>query len=250
MGKILNIKFCLVLLVASLLIIGCSSQNIQRTTKPWTLNYQVEDTIWLNQLSIVKRAWKEANQELLKIFPQPKCPSPRLFLVSNEQFSIILYSSLKPNGFYAKENIFLNFSITNSYEQFSSTLKHELTHAYLDCLTAGKSPAWFDEGLAQYMEGHYSEVEKDRDRRMVYESRILQITELENSFALLPKEKAITAYKQSKLMFAYLLKVTNSSRIRHYLEYLKTEEKDAFSRAFALSLKDFYVNSSRDARRN
>ncbi len=251
MDKNRTYNYYLIVLVSIVcLLTGCSASNNLLPKKPWVLNYQVEDQIWDPHLGRIKRSWNEANQELLQIFPLPTCPGPRLFLVSNQQFNSILNSNLKPNGFYAKESIFLNYSITNSPNQISRTLKHELTHAYLDCLASGKTPVWFDEGLAQFMEGHYSEAEKSRDQRLVQRVPELKISELENSFSLLSKDRAIIAYKQSKLMFAYLLKVTNTGRLRIYLKLLKSKEPEAFQRAFALSLKDFYVNSSRYARHN
>jgi tetratricopeptide (TPR) repeat protein len=77
--------------------------------------------------------------------------------------------------------------------EFDRVLTHELTHAMLKSVAPRNLPAWLNEGLAMYCEGHDSA----RSERLPCPSGVRPDRALQTSFSRLNAMEAVIAYEES-----------------------------------------------------
>ena len=83
-------------------------------------------------------------------------------------------------------------------------LRHELTHSFVNALTAGNCPAWFHEGLAQLREGGDKPDPYPRLRDARFDDALLPLWTLEGPLTGYSKDKALLAYAQALSATEYL----------------------------------------------
>jgi tetratricopeptide (TPR) repeat protein len=83
---------------------------------------------------------------------------------------------------------------TQNLAEFDRVLTHELTHAMLKSVAPRNLPAWLNEGLAMYFEGHDGTLS---ERRLAAARLFVPLAVLQTSFARLNSAQAVIAYEES-----------------------------------------------------
>jgi tetratricopeptide (TPR) repeat protein len=83
---------------------------------------------------------------------------------------------------------------TQNLAEFDRILTHELTHAMLKSVTPRNLPAWLNEGLAMYFEGHDAALS---ERRLAAARLFVPLAVLQTSFSTLNTAQAVVAYEES-----------------------------------------------------
>lgn len=101
------------------------------------------------------------------------------------------------------------------------TVRHEYTHAVIGEVTNHKAPGWFDEGIAQLMEGPTNPLLIDALQQWLMARKSpLPLSKLSKGFTKMPSEEVPAAYAQSLILVRALYGSYGSARLRLYLEKL------------------------------
>jgi hypothetical protein len=101
------------------------------------------------------------------------------------------------------------------------TVRHEYTHAVIGEVTNHKAPGWFDEGIAQLMEGPTNPLLIDALQQWLKTRKSpLPLSKLSKGFTKMPSEEVPAAYAQSLILVRALYGSYGSARLRLYLEKL------------------------------
>lgn len=125
--------------------------------------------------------------------------------------------------------------------QLSRTLRHEYVHALLAEYTSCRCPAWFDEGLAQYVEGVPNRRLTPFLRDWMHKRSIIPFSQLEAEFPEHDETRNVVAYAQSLFAIRLLLNNSGLVAVREYLKliHLGKYPDEAFESAFKQPLFDF-----------
>ncbi len=88
--------------------------------------------------------------------------------------------------------------------ELARVLRHELTHSFVNQLSAGRCPAWLNEGIAQLLEPRGLGARMAQLGLLFKADRDLPLNMLERSFASLSTVEATLAYDESLLAAGYL----------------------------------------------
>jgi Tfp pilus assembly protein PilF len=99
-------------------------------------------------------------------------------------------------------------------------LRHELTHSFVRQITVGRCPTWFNEGLAQLIEGATTTTLGSQLARAFASNRLPTFAALEPSFMNLPSEEAGLAYAKSLAALEYLRATYGMVGIRRLLKLI------------------------------
>ena len=88
--------------------------------------------------------------------------------------------------------------------ELSRIVRHELTHSFVNQLSAGRCPAWLNEGIAQMLEPRTLATRNTRLAQLFKAEREIPLNILERGFGSLSTEEAILAYDESLLAASYL----------------------------------------------
>jgi tetratricopeptide (TPR) repeat protein len=100
---------------------------------------------------------------------------------------------------------------------FDRVLTHELTHAMLKSVAPRNLPAWLNEGLAMYCEGHDSALS---ERRLARARLFVPLAALQTSFTRLNALQAVIAYEESAFAARALLDRIGPSGLGQLLQDL------------------------------
>jgi tetratricopeptide (TPR) repeat protein len=103
--------------------------------------------------------------------------------------------------------------------QFDRVLTHELTHAMLKSVASRNLPAWLNEGLAMYCEGHDTALS---GRRLAAARLFVPLAALRTSFGRLTAAQAVVAYEESAFATQALLDRIGPSGLGPLLQDLST----------------------------
>jgi hypothetical protein len=117
------------------------------------------------------------------------------------------------------------FICLKEQDNFSYEIKHELVHAYINQLTLGRAPEWFQEGMAQYLSKSNKKLENtpiqatnnditgvayadDNTKRIIYETALIKIKEIlsRNSLIALRKYMTLLRVGEEEKAFDYSFK--------------------------------------------
>jgi tetratricopeptide (TPR) repeat protein len=115
-----------------------------------------------------------------------------------------------------------------------ATLRHELTHAFIDALPQD-CPAWFNEGVAQMQEGDSAANSKKILAELKQKNRLVPLKDLEKTFAGLPDSQAEIAYAESLSATEFLASRYGRTVIRNILELMGQNYN--FDNAFTTVMK-------------
>ena len=198
------------------------------------------------ELSRIKHAAKEylsdIEQELARVFRYQPRQLINLRLLSRAQYQKEIGSAGWANAFYYNATITapLKGADKRSLRTLRRSLRHEYVHAACAELSQGRAPAWFEEGLAQLLEGRSNPRLAPEFRSQLASEGLLPFSSLLDGFTQLPEERVPAAYAQSLFAVRSLVNRYGFSTIRHYLELLGSlSQPEAFRVAFGSSESDF-----------
>jgi len=103
--------------------------------------------------------------------------------------------------------------------ELARVLKHELTHSFINELSAGRCPAWLNEGLAQAMEPR--QVTNGRVLADLFKNQQeVPLNRLEGSFMGLSAPQAALAYGESLAAVRYLVDTYGMGELQQVLQKL------------------------------
>lgn len=134
--------------------------------------------------------------------------------------------------------------------ELKSTLKHELTHAFISALPQD-CPAWFNEGVAQIEEGQSAASYRKSLAQMRQTDRLIPLKNLEQSFTSLPEAAAEIAYAEGLSATEFLVARFGKGSIRSILELMAQNYnfENAFKTALRVSVDEFELSWERDLNR-
>jgi len=104
--------------------------------------------------------------------------------------------------------------------ELARVLRHELTHSFVRQVTVGRCPTWFNEGLAQLMEGATTTSLGSPLARAFAANKLPAFAALEASFMGLPPDQVGLAYAKSLAALEYLRDTYGMAGIRRLLKLM------------------------------
>ena len=94
--------------------------------------------------------------------------------------------------------------ITQVDSDLSRTLKHELTHSFINQITKGRCPTWLNEGIAQLEEPQSSSGDGRRLAQLFSSGRNIPFNQLEGSWVKYSSGEAAVAYAEALIASEYI----------------------------------------------
>jgi tetratricopeptide (TPR) repeat protein len=127
--------------------------------------------------------------------------------------------------------------------EFDRVLTHELTHAMLRSVAPRNLPAWLNEGLAMYFEGHDSTL---GERRLAAARVFVPLAALQSSFTRLTALQAAIAYEESAVATRALVDRVGTPGVGLILQDLEAGQTvDQAVQRFGFTLSDFEAGLAR-----
>jgi tetratricopeptide (TPR) repeat protein len=104
--------------------------------------------------------------------------------------------------------------------ELSAVLVHELTHAFIRSLPGRGCPSWFNEGVAQFMEGKSASNQHKWLEGLGKEGLLIPLTSLDGSFVGLPASAAVLAYNEGLAAVESLAASSGKTSIRNILDLM------------------------------
>jgi hypothetical protein len=126
-------------------------------------------------------------------------------------------------------------------ENISRSVKHEYTHAVIHALTAGKTPGWIDEGLAQLAEGTENSALRPALYEYLKENPPVPFELMQGGFTRLETHMVAAAYAQSLIAAQALVETFGYDRLALYFSTLRSgeEHESAFRSVFGIREANF-----------
>jgi tetratricopeptide (TPR) repeat protein len=130
--------------------------------------------------------------------------------------------------------------LTSVTPELRATLIHELAHAFIAALPQ-ECPAWFNEGIAQLLEGESAASYRKVLVQLRQAGRLLPLRALEKSFSSLPELAAEVAYAEGLSATEFLVKTHGRPSIRSILELMAQNYnfENAFNTALKKTVREF-----------
>ena len=104
--------------------------------------------------------------------------------------------------------------------QLGDTLVHELTHSFVNSLSRGSCPTWFNEGVAQLEEGKSAVGHRKLLSQLERQNQLIPLSSLTGSLVGLPAGAAELAYMEGLSATEYLVAGRGKNAIRAVLDLL------------------------------
>lgn len=135
--------------------------------------------------------------------------------------------------------------LTGMTPELSRSLKHELTHSFVQQKTHGRAPTWLQEGLAEWMEGHRSAASAAGLIEGYQQMQTPPLEGLEGSWMGMRDDVAHFAYAWSLANVEYIIQVEGMGDVQRILEQITVEATpDAALRAVLHSGYDDLAKST------
>lgn len=120
-------------------------------------------------------------------------------------------------------------------------LRHELTHSFVNTMTLGNCPSWFQEGLAQLREGAERSDPYPRLRAARADGSLMPLWILEGPLLNDSKDKALLAYAEALSATEYLIARKGQAALLQLLRLLADGYAmgDALKRVVGLDYREF-----------
>jgi len=137
--------------------------------------------------------------------------------------------------------------LTSVTPDLNSTLRHELTHAFLAGLPQD-CPTWFNEGIAQLQEGQSAAGVRKALAALRAKDQLIPLKKLERSFANLQDAEAEIAYAQGLSATSFLVASSGKASVRNILELMAQNYnfENAFKTALRQTVSEFEAAWQRD----
>ena len=107
--------------------------------------------------------------------------------------------------------------------ELARVLRHELTHSFVRQITVGRCPTWFNEGLAQLMEGATTTSLGSQLAKAFVANKLPSFRALEPSFMSLPADQVGLAYAKSLAALEFRRDRYGMAEIRHLLTRIPSD---------------------------
>jgi hypothetical protein len=94
--------------------------------------------------------------------------------------------------------------LSSMTSELAHVLKHELTHSFVNSITAGRCPHWLNEGIAQFFEGKSLAGDGRQIGQLFKAQREIPLNVLEGSFMQFSGTQAYVAYAESLAAVSYI----------------------------------------------
>jgi hypothetical protein len=189
--------------------------------------------------NVAQAYMSEIEAELGRIFRYTPEQRVALRLLSRDQYRDFIGSASWANAVY------YNFQITaplkgvdhKSLRNLRRSLRHEYVHAACAELSASRTPAWIEEGLAQMLEGPVNRALAPAMRKLIEEDGLIPFPLMEDGFTTLEERSVAAAYGQSLFAVRTLVNRFGFSAFREYFLLLRAgrERASAFEEAFGMT---------------
>jgi tetratricopeptide (TPR) repeat protein len=142
--------------------------------------------------------------------------------------------------------------VTEMTPKLRRLLRHELTHSFVNAMTAGNCPSWLHEGYAQLREGNDRPDGGARLRAALSEGKLLPLWKLEGPLLGYSKEEAVLAYAQALSATEYLARRRGRSAVLRVFRLLGEGRtmNEALKRVVGLDYEEFQTVWEADLDRN
>lgn len=114
--------------------------------------------------------------------------------------------------------------LTSMDSELSRVLKHELTHSFIQQKTHGRAPTWFQEGVAQWMEGKRSDENAAVLLQVYNQGQAAPLGRLEGSWMGLSSDVARYAYAWALANVEYIVETQGMGNVERILDRISTGE--------------------------
>lgn len=184
----------------------------------------------------------KTHTELQQIFKADVTETITLKLLSPRDFHKETGAPSWTSAMYYKGQIFAPVNMRNlNVSELQHSLKHEYVHAFVASMSKNKCPAWFDEGLAQLIEGEPNSLLGPALRKWSKKSKPIPLDWMNDGFMGMSKKMVPVAYAQSLFAVRDLAQIKGMDGISNYLKLMGNgaSNEGAFREAFGLSLDVF-----------
>ena len=147
------------------------------------------------------------------------------------------------NALYYKGvmSIPLNFEEPVDMDELFRSVSHEYTHAVINALSAGRTPGWLDEGLAQEAEGDVNPALEPSLKKWLFFNAPISLDLLQGGFTKLENRMVAPAYGQSLYAARVVVNTFGFENLRSYFDNLRAgkPKPEAFRAAFGISEAGF-----------
>jgi hypothetical protein len=147
------------------------------------------------------------------------------------------------NALYYKGvmSIPLNFEEPVDMDELFRSVSHEYTHAVINALSAGRTPGWLDEGLAQEAEGDVNPALEPSLKKWLFFNSPISLDLLQGGFTKLENRMVAPAYGQSLYAARVVVNTFGFKNLREYFDNLRAgkAKPEAFRAAFGISEAGF-----------
>lgn len=198
-----------------------------------------EQNTYLTEKQIADFALSSLNatyEEYSKLFGKAPVKKVTLRFLSPSEFKRYTGAPAWTSAMYFNDEITipLNPKKGINLSELGRALRHEYAHAVIAELSAGKCPAWLDEGVAQYLEGRVNPLLGPALRDWIRENDAMPLAWLQNGFTLLNDNLVPAAYAESLFSVRKIIHDSGFESISDYLTNLEhgSPEQEAFSLSF------------------
>jgi len=151
-------------------------------------------------INIVKNTLENAYRDLGARFSYYPSDKIIVLLLSENYFQ---YTTNLPHWVAGMYDGKIRIPITGNTDIIKTTVYHEYTHAILHRLSGGKTPRWFEEGLAEYFsERNYSYTLL---KSSIAKNNLISPGQLDSKIASGKQETVKLAYEEARMVIEYII---------------------------------------------
>lgn len=198
---------------------NAESEFIQHESSHFVLHYEGKATSEAFREEIV-RALESDYDDLLRDLGTPPHDNILVALYTETAFFDVTHAPSWVGALYDGKLRIPVSGLTSVTPELARVLKHELAHAFIAKLAAGRCPPWLNEGIAQFLEPK-NLAGDGRQLAVLYKTQQqIPFNVLEGSFMRLSGTTAYVAYAESLAAVTYISDSYGISEIPRILERL------------------------------
>lgn len=193
---------------------------------------------WRTLSAFISTALQHAHHDLEALFGAMPRPLVTVRVLEMEDFFILTRAPRWTNALYFRGEILIPLEqrATIDLEELRKTVRHEYSHAALATLTDHRTPGWFDEGVAQLMEGPTHPLLLEALDTWLRSNRPISLDRLAKGFTKLPEAEVPAAYAQSLVLVKALSVAYGQRGLRVFLERVAARDSSADAGRLAFNL--------------
>jgi len=190
----------------------------EHETNHFTLHYEGEQTSDGLREQLVETLDSDYNDLVRELGISPHDSIPVVLYTQQAFFDVTQAPSWSGAVFDGKLRIPIQ-GLTSVTPELARVLKHELAHAFINQLSAGRCPQWLNEGIAQAVEPKMLS-NGSRLAELYHSQREIPLNQLEGGFMRFSGLEANLAYEESLAAVQYIVDSYGMSDVQRILEQL------------------------------